>query len=48
MRIHTQLAWITFAVTALAVGVATMIWNSYYHKERRAEVDEQLLHEARL
>jgi len=48
MRIHSQLAWLTFSVTVVALGVMTLIWNSFYTNERRAEVDEQLLHEARL
>ncbi len=48
MRIHTQMALITFGITLLALGVATTLWNDHYRNERRSEIDERLLNEARL
>ncbi len=48
MRIHTRLAWIAFAVTVIALGGATLLWNNSLQRERRADLDQRLLDQARL
>ena len=48
MRIHTRLAWLSFAVSLLALGAVTLLWNAELHRERRQELDERVLDQARV
>jgi two-component system phosphate regulon sensor histidine kinase PhoR len=47
MRIHTRLAWLSFTVTLIALGGATLLWNASLQRERRRDLDERLLDQAR-
>ncbi len=47
MRIHTRLAWLTFLVSLVALGSATLLWNGSLERERRAELNDRLLDQAR-
>jgi len=48
MHFHTRVAWLTFAVTLVALGSATWIWNRSLENERRRELEDRLLEEARI
>jgi two-component system phosphate regulon sensor histidine kinase PhoR len=48
MRFHTRVAWLTFTVTVVALGTSTWIWNRSLENERRQELEERLLDQARV
>ena len=48
MRIHTRLAWLSFTVTLIALGGATLLWNASLQRERRRELDDRLGDQARI
>ena len=48
MRIHTRLAWLTFVVTLLALGGATLLWNASLSRETARELNARLLDQARM
>ncbi len=48
MRIHTRLAWLSFFVTLVALGSATLFWNASLERERRRELEDRLLDQTRV
>ena len=48
MPIYTRFAWLTLAITVVALGSATMLWNTSLQGDRRQELDERLLDFARI
>jgi two-component system phosphate regulon sensor histidine kinase PhoR len=46
MRIHTRLAVLSFAMTVLVLGAATLLWNHSLQRDRRAELNERLEEQA--
>jgi two-component system phosphate regulon sensor histidine kinase PhoR len=48
MRIHARLALLSFAVSLVALGAVTLLWNAELHRERRRELDDRVLDQARV
>lgn len=48
MQIHTRLAWLTFIVTLVALGGATLLWNASLRRETSKELNARLLDQARV
>jgi two-component system phosphate regulon sensor histidine kinase PhoR len=48
MRIHTRLAWITLAISLIALGSATLLWNAGLRRERREELNQRLVDHVRV
>jgi len=46
--IFARLATVTFVITLVALGGVTLLWNNALRNERRAELDERLVDQARL